>query len=162
MMTYFVTTTKGSLVEELARIFKNNMWKLHRLSESVVLNRRPQFVVELTKELNSMLGIMIVMIYTSCLQVFALCWTCTGVCLIFNFLLNYILPHPHIVLVSISCSSKGFLIFSSLFSQECITYSLWLIGIYSSRYNHVFLCFTNWSFLYSYSSLCPSCNLSQA
>ena len=33
------------------------MWKLHRLPESVVLDRRPQFAVELTKELNNMLEI---------------------------------------------------------------------------------------------------------
>ena len=33
------------------------MWKLHRLPESVVSDREPQFVAELTKELNRMLGI---------------------------------------------------------------------------------------------------------
>ena len=33
------------------------MWKLHRLPESVVLDRGPQFVAELMKKLNRMLGI---------------------------------------------------------------------------------------------------------
>ena len=33
------------------------MWKLHGLPESVVSDRGPQFVAELTKELNKMLGI---------------------------------------------------------------------------------------------------------
>ena len=33
------------------------MWKLHRLPESVVLDKGPQFAAELTKELNRMLGI---------------------------------------------------------------------------------------------------------
>ena len=33
------------------------MWKLHGLPESVVLDRGPQFAVELTKELNRMLEI---------------------------------------------------------------------------------------------------------
>jgi len=33
------------------------MWKLHGLLESVVLDRGPQFAVELTKELNKILGI---------------------------------------------------------------------------------------------------------
>ena len=33
------------------------MWKLHRLPESVVSDRGPQFMAELTKELNRMLGI---------------------------------------------------------------------------------------------------------
>ena len=32
-------------------------WKLYRLLKIVVLNREPQFVVELTKELNQILGI---------------------------------------------------------------------------------------------------------
>ena len=56
-MTHFVATTKKTSVEGLARLFRDNMWKLHRLPESVVLDRGPQFVVELTKELNRMLGI---------------------------------------------------------------------------------------------------------
>jgi len=33
------------------------MWKSHMLLEIVILNRRSQFVVEYTKELNSMLEI---------------------------------------------------------------------------------------------------------
>ena len=56
-MMYFVATTKGILVEGLAKLFRINMWKLHRLPESVVSDRGLQSVVELTKELNRMLGI---------------------------------------------------------------------------------------------------------
>jgi len=56
-MTYFVATTEGMSAEELARLFRNNVWKLHRLPESVVSDRGPQFAAELTKELNRMLGI---------------------------------------------------------------------------------------------------------
>ena len=56
-MTHFVTTTEGILVEGLARLFRDNVWKLHGLLESVVSDRGPQFVAELTKELNRMLGI---------------------------------------------------------------------------------------------------------
>jgi len=33
------------------------VWKLYGLPESVMLDRRPQFVAELTKELNKMLRI---------------------------------------------------------------------------------------------------------
>jgi len=33
------------------------MWKLHKLPESVVLDRRLYFVAKLTKELNRILGI---------------------------------------------------------------------------------------------------------
>jgi len=39
------------------RLFRNNLWKLHGLLESVILDRGLQFVVELTKELNRMLKI---------------------------------------------------------------------------------------------------------
>ena len=38
-------------------MFRNNVWKLHRLPESVILDRGLQFAAELTKELNKMLGI---------------------------------------------------------------------------------------------------------
>ena len=56
-MTHFVATTEGMSVEGLARLFRDNIWKLHRLPESVVLDRGPQFAAELTKELNKMLEI---------------------------------------------------------------------------------------------------------
>ena len=56
-MTHFVATTEGTLAEGLARLFRDNIWKLHRLPESVVSDRGPQFAAELTKELNRMLGI---------------------------------------------------------------------------------------------------------
>ena len=56
-MTHFVTTTEGTSAEGLARLLWDNVWKLHGLPESVVLDRGPQFVVELTRELNRMLGI---------------------------------------------------------------------------------------------------------
>ena len=54
---HFVATMEGTLVEGLARLFRNNVWKLHGLPESMVLDRGFQFAVELTKELNRMLGI---------------------------------------------------------------------------------------------------------
>ena len=56
-MIHFVVATEGMSVEGLARLFRDNMWKLHGLLESVVLDRGPQFAAELTKELNRMLGI---------------------------------------------------------------------------------------------------------
>ena len=40
-MTHFVASTKGTSVEGLTRLFRNNVWKLHRLLESVVLDREP-------------------------------------------------------------------------------------------------------------------------
>ena len=56
-MTHFVATTEGTSAEGLVRLFRDNVWKLHGLPESVILDRGPQFAAELTKELNRMLGI---------------------------------------------------------------------------------------------------------
>jgi len=56
-MMHFVVTIEGTLAEGLARLFKDNMWKLHRLPESVVSDKGPQFVAELIKELNQILEI---------------------------------------------------------------------------------------------------------
>jgi len=56
-MTHIIATIEETLAEGLARLFRDNMWKLHRLPESVVSDRGPQFAAELTKELNRMLGI---------------------------------------------------------------------------------------------------------
>jgi len=56
-MMYFVVTMEGTLAKGLARLFRDNMWKLHGLPESVMSDRGPQFAAELTKELNRMLGI---------------------------------------------------------------------------------------------------------
>ena len=55
-ITHFVATTEETSAEELARLFQDNVWKLHGLPESVVSDKGPQFVAELTKELNRMLG----------------------------------------------------------------------------------------------------------
>ena len=56
-ITYFVATTEGTSVKGLMRLFRNNMWKLHGLPESIMLDRGPQFAAEIMKELNGMLGI---------------------------------------------------------------------------------------------------------
>ena len=56
-MSHFVATTEKTMAEGLARLFRDNVWKLHRLLESVISDRGPQFAAGLTKELNKMLGI---------------------------------------------------------------------------------------------------------
>jgi len=56
-MAYFIVIIKEMLVEGLALLFRNDMWKLHRLLKSIILDRKLYFVVELTKKLNKMLGI---------------------------------------------------------------------------------------------------------
>ena len=54
---YFVTTMEGILTKELVQLFRDNIWKIHGLLESVVLDRRSQFTAEMTKKLNKMLEI---------------------------------------------------------------------------------------------------------
>jgi len=56
-MMHFVATTERTSAEGLARLFRDNVWKLHGLPKSVVSDRGPQFATELMKELNKMLGI---------------------------------------------------------------------------------------------------------
>ena len=56
-MIHFVTATEETSVKGLARLFKDNIWKLYGLLESVISDRGPQLAAELTKELNRMLGI---------------------------------------------------------------------------------------------------------
>jgi len=56
-ITHFIATMERMTAEGLVRIFRDNVWRLHELPESVVSDRGPQFVAELTKELNGMLGI---------------------------------------------------------------------------------------------------------
>ena len=56
-MAHFVPTTKKTTAEGLAQLFRDNMWKLHRLSKSIILDRGPQFTAGLMKELNKLLGI---------------------------------------------------------------------------------------------------------
>jgi len=40
-MSYFVATTEKITAKELARLFKDNMWKLYRLPESMISDRKP-------------------------------------------------------------------------------------------------------------------------
>ena len=48
-MAHFVTTTEKISAKRLVRLFRDNIWKLHRLLESVILDGRLYFVAELTK-----------------------------------------------------------------------------------------------------------------
>jgi len=56
-IVYFMPTTEKMSAEGLARLFRDNMWKLHGLPKSIILDRGPQFTVGLMRELNRMLGI---------------------------------------------------------------------------------------------------------
>ena len=56
-MSHFMVTTEKTTVEGLAKLFRDNVWKLHGLLESMISDRGLQFAAGLTKELNKMLGI---------------------------------------------------------------------------------------------------------
>jgi len=56
-MAYFIATTEKTLAEGLAKLFRDHVWKLHGLPESVILDRGVQFAVGIMKELNNLLGI---------------------------------------------------------------------------------------------------------
>ena len=56
-MVYFIPTIEKTSAEGLARLFRDNMWKLHGLPESIISDRGPQFMAGLMRELNRMLGI---------------------------------------------------------------------------------------------------------
>jgi len=56
-MVHFILTMEKMLAEGLARLFRDNVWKLYGLPESIISDRGSQFAVELMKELNEILGI---------------------------------------------------------------------------------------------------------
>ena len=56
-MSHFVMTTEKTAVEGLVRLFRDNVWKLHGLLESVISDREPQFAAGLMRELNKILRI---------------------------------------------------------------------------------------------------------
>jgi len=56
-MVHFIATMEKTLAEGLAWLFRDYVWKLHGLPESIVLDRGMQFTVGIIKELNKLLGI---------------------------------------------------------------------------------------------------------
>jgi len=56
-MVHFIPITEKTLAEGLARLFRDNVWKLHGLPESIISDRGPQFAAGLMRELNRILGI---------------------------------------------------------------------------------------------------------
>ena len=52
-----MSTMEKTLVEGVARLFQNNVWKLHSLLKSIITDRGVQFEVEIIKELNNILEI---------------------------------------------------------------------------------------------------------
>ena len=52
-IVHFMATTEEILAEGLVWLFRDNIWELYGLLESMILDRRLQFAVELTKKLNA-------------------------------------------------------------------------------------------------------------
>jgi len=46
-IVHFIPTIEKTSAEGLARLFRNNMWKLHRLPENIILDKGPQFTTGL-------------------------------------------------------------------------------------------------------------------
>jgi len=56
-IAHFIATTEKTSVKGLARLFRDQVWKLHGLPESIVSDRGVQFAAGMMKELNNLLGI---------------------------------------------------------------------------------------------------------
>jgi len=56
-MAHFIATMEKTSVEGLAKLFRDHIWKLHGLLESIILDRGVQFVARMMKKLNNLLGI---------------------------------------------------------------------------------------------------------
>jgi len=46
-MVHFIPTTEKTSAEGLARLFRDNVWKLHGLPKSIILDKGPQFAAGL-------------------------------------------------------------------------------------------------------------------
>ena len=51
-MAHFIATTEKTSAEELAKVFRDHVWKLHRLLESIISDRGVQFAAGMMKELS--------------------------------------------------------------------------------------------------------------
>jgi len=56
-MSHFIAIIEKISVEKLARVFRNNAWKLYRSLEDVISDRGPQFAMGLMKEMKKMLEV---------------------------------------------------------------------------------------------------------
>ena len=56
-MVHFIATMEKTSAEGLAKLFRDHIWKLHRLPESIISDRGVQFAAGMMRELNNLLGI---------------------------------------------------------------------------------------------------------
>jgi len=56
-MMHAMPTMSSVTAEGVARLFRDNVWKLHGLPEKTLSDRGPQFASKVMRELNRLLGI---------------------------------------------------------------------------------------------------------
>jgi len=56
-MAHFIATTEKTSAEGLTRLFRDYVWKLHGLLESIISDKGVQFIVGIIRELNKLLEI---------------------------------------------------------------------------------------------------------
>jgi len=56
-MAYFIATMEKTSAEGLAKLFRDYVWKLHGLPESIISDREVQFAAGIMRELNNLLEI---------------------------------------------------------------------------------------------------------
>jgi len=56
-MAHFIVTTEKTSAEGLVKLFRDQVWRLHDLPESIISDRGVQFIAGMMKELNNLLGI---------------------------------------------------------------------------------------------------------
>jgi len=56
-MVHFIATMEKMSAEGLAKLFRDHVWKLHGLPESIISDQGAQFAAGIMKELNNLLGI---------------------------------------------------------------------------------------------------------
>ena len=55
-MIHLKATTTNVLLEGIAKIYKNNIWKLHGISRKILSDRGPQFASKFMEEFTKALG----------------------------------------------------------------------------------------------------------
>jgi len=55
-MIQLKATTMNVSLEEIAKIYCNKIWKLHRIPRTILINRGPQFISRFMKDLTKALG----------------------------------------------------------------------------------------------------------
>ena len=55
-MIQLKTTTTNILSEEITKIYRDNIWKLHRVPRKILSDQRPQFALKFIEEFIKVLG----------------------------------------------------------------------------------------------------------